>query len=123
MPGPSYPGRPDHPDFWLIVQAVLDTDAAADSRQAFNDIIGRYADPDSVAYMASQRALRLMRAGQPAGVMARQAQLGAGWIDGFLAGAAFQRAKSAPAPDGLQTGSTEIWAHAPDGKDQETGHE
>jgi hypothetical protein len=89
----TFPGRPDHPDFWLLSQAVLDQDAQADSGQPVQDMLARRIDPDAAVYMAGQRALRLQRALRidPAS----QPQLAAAWIDGLLAGMAFQYLKAA----------------------------
>jgi hypothetical protein len=80
--------RPAHPDFWLLSQAVIDNDAAADSGQPMADIIGRYLDPESVIYVAMQRALRAAprRPGE-------QTKLAATWIDGFTAGMHVQSLK------------------------------
>lgn len=80
--------RPDHPDFWLMAECVQDVDAAADDGVAIERIIGKV-DMKSLAYMASQRALRM-------GTATRHptAAVGAGWIDGFMAGVNFQKRKS-----------------------------
>ena len=87
MSSPDFPGRPDHPDFWLLSQAVLDQDGQADVGQPVDDILARRIDPDSAVYMAMQRALRIDPASQP--------QLAAAWIDGLLIGMAFQYLKAA----------------------------
>ena len=52
---PEFPGRPDHPDFWLLSQTVLDLDAQVNSGQPVTEIVGRHIDPESVICMASQR--------------------------------------------------------------------
>ena len=87
MSSPDFPGRPDHPDFWLLSQAVLDQDGQADAGQPVDDILARRIDPDSAVYMAMQRALRIDPASQQ--------QLAAAWIDGLLIGMAFQYLKAA----------------------------
>jgi hypothetical protein len=111
----DFPGRPDHPDFWLLAQAVLDGDAAADSGQDVAGIIGRQLDPESAFYMAMQRAARMTpRSRGPAA-----ATLAATWIDGLMAGIAFQHAKAAPDPGGMRTGSTSVWARIPGDEDRE----
>jgi hypothetical protein len=105
----GYLGRPEHPDFWLLSQQALDNDAAADSGQDIGDILGRQLDPDSVFYMATQRAARIMaQARGPAGVA-----LAAAWIDGLMTGIGFQHAKAAAEPGGMRTGSTTVWARIP----------
>lgn len=80
----GYPGRPDHPDFWLLSQAVLDLDAQADAGQDAADIIGRYVNPEALIYVARQRALHAMLRRTVTGY----GLLSASWIDGFLAGMA-----------------------------------
>lgn len=81
---PEFPHRPDHPDFWLLSQGCIDQDAQADAGQGFEDMIGRYVDPASLHYVATQRAIRI--AANPA-----QLPLVAGtWLDGFLQGVRFQ---------------------------------
>lgn len=87
MSNPGFPGRPDHPDFWLLSQAVLDQDGQAGTGQPVQDILARRIDPDSAVYMAMQRALRIDPASQP--------RLATAWIDGLLAGMAFQHLKAA----------------------------
>jgi hypothetical protein len=82
--------RPEHPDFWLLSQVLIDQDAQAESGQRALEIIGRYLDPPSVAYMANQRALRVMSGRPAAGIV----QVSAAWIDGFLAGMAAQHLKT-----------------------------
>jgi hypothetical protein len=76
MATPSeFPDRPDHPDFWLISQAVIDNDAQADSRtQSVPDITGRVVDTASVMWL---RAL-----------------VAAAWVDAFIAGARYQAMKN-----------------------------
>jgi hypothetical protein len=87
MTDPAFPGRPDHPDFWLLSQTVLDLDAQADSGQPVTDILGRYLDPDSVLYMARQRTLRAVK--QPrAGLAPAMPLITGAWMDGFMAGIA-----------------------------------
>ena len=92
----NYPGRPDHPDFWLISQAIIDQDAQADAGQDADVILSRMIDPASASYAAVQRGLRgEMRY---RGKRVSPELLGAMWMDGFLAGMRVQQAKSAPAP-------------------------
>jgi hypothetical protein len=80
--------RPKNPDFWLISQALIDNDAAADSGQPIGDMIGRYLDPESVIYAAMQRALRAAPL-QPG----THPKLAALWVDGFVAGMHVQSLK------------------------------
>jgi len=78
----GFPGRPDHPDFWLLAQAVMENDAAADSGTEITDIVRQYADPDSAIYMARQRLGRTGMQGLPAALGV------AIWLDGLTAGMA-----------------------------------
>jgi hypothetical protein len=90
----SFPNRPDHPDFWLMAECVQDVDAAADDGIAMERIIGKV-DMNSLAYMASQRALRLGRGVDPRVTAA----IGAGWLDGFMAGVNFQKRRGLQNPE------------------------
>jgi hypothetical protein len=80
--------RPDHDDFWLMAEVVQDLDSAADDGTAMERIIGRI-DLESLAYVASQRILRI-----PGATLADAATLGAQWIDGFMAGVNFNKRKT-----------------------------
>jgi hypothetical protein len=93
----DFPNRPDHPDFWLMAECVQDVDAAADDGIALERIIGKV-DMESLAYVASLRALRMkFRPGDPrAGTTAA---IGAVWIDGFIAGVNFQKRRSLQNPE------------------------
>lgn len=86
----GFPARPDHPDFWLMSQAVLDLDAQSESGQGAPEIAGRHIDLASATYMARQRTIRVMR-GQPA---AGRVQVTAAWLDGFIAGMIVQHLKT-----------------------------
>ena len=75
--------RPQHDDFWLMAAIVQDLDAAADDGIAMERIIGAI-DGESLAYVANQRALRM-----GGGILT-----GAAWLDGFIAGANFNKRKN-----------------------------
>lgn len=86
------PERPDHPDFWLISQALIDTDKQtrhSGGDQDWPTITGRYVDPVSLLYVAMQRGLAL------AGPFDQEliAKLGSVWVDAFIAGIKFQHMK------------------------------
>jgi hypothetical protein len=83
--------RPDHPDFWLLSQALIELDAQAVSGQKTEDIIGRYLDPGSACYMALQRALRASNGGARGSIP----QLSGIWLDGLIAGMMVQGLKTA----------------------------
>ncbi len=89
----DYPDRPDHPDFWLIAQALLDQDAQADAGQDAEEIISRMIHLPSAAYAATQRAARVSKP-------FTSVQVAAAWLDGFLAGMRVQQAKHAETPAG-----------------------
>lgn len=85
----DFQNRPDHPDFWLMSECVLELDAAADDGVAMERIVGKI-DMKSLAYMASQRALR----GTGLVKFSPVAALGGSWVDGFMAGVNFQKRRS-----------------------------
>jgi hypothetical protein len=81
--------RPDHDDFWLLAEVVQDLDAAAEDGTTMEKIIGKI-DLESLAYVASQRILRL-----PGMTKVQAASLGGAWIDGFMAGVNFNKRRTA----------------------------
>lgn len=89
MSDPQFPNRPDHPDFWLISQTLIDLDAQMDNHTSpFTDTVGRVVDPQSLMYAAQQRALR--SGVQNPGV---RMKVEAAWMDAFMAGASYQALK------------------------------
>lgn len=90
-PDPRFPNRPTHPDFERLSKAVITndveiegwahTDVAADAAR-YIDMLNRYADADSIRYMAAQRAALAMRSGA-----VDETLFATTWIDGFLAAA------------------------------------
>lgn len=100
------PNRPDHPDFWLISQTLIDNDAsldiAVDKPAAFRTIVNAVADIASLQYAAEQRALRAFGANSPSGLRTAAAAL---WMDGFVAGAGYHKLKTEggqSAPEGME---------------------
>lgn len=77
----GFPGRPDHPDFWVISEALIEMDAQADQDAPFEDMVGWIVSPAVLAYVAFQRALRM--SDPVIGPIAV-------WMDGFIAGARYQ---------------------------------
>jgi hypothetical protein len=78
------PGRPDHPDFWLLSQQVLGLDATIENEPDIENIIKKYVDTDSLAYTAKQRASRVIDAGlAPEGALPLLAAL---YTEGFILG-------------------------------------
>lgn len=81
-----HPKRPQHPDFWELMEIILGNDAAAEED---NDMIrarlGRAVDLNSVHYIARQRALLTNKVAKERHWPLPRA-LNAAWLDGFLAG-------------------------------------
>lgn len=93
---PRFPNRPEHPDFWIISEAVIDLDASSDRGTKYKDISGPIVDPDSALYVAKQRIGRMLQVATERGITPEDvASLPlAGWMDGFFAGAEYHRIKS-----------------------------
>lgn len=84
---PDYPNRPQHPDYWRLVNVVNYFDGeAVEGAKDLDDVLDGIVDAESLTYMAQGRALRLTQAtGIPAGPLAGI------WIDAFAAGVKFQQ--------------------------------
>jgi hypothetical protein len=88
---PRFPKRPDSADFWLLSQVVIDNDTAMDNETIdFDDRLAQVIEPDAVAYMAQQRALRIVG---PSATKLQLAKVASIWLDAFIAGATFQARK------------------------------
>lgn len=87
---PDFPDRPQSQDYWRMVEVInrLDGEATEGGRGS-GEVTAEYADPEAVMYMALQRAMRMENATRGAIPAELVAAL---WIDGFVAGAAFQKA-------------------------------
>lgn len=81
--------QPNHPDFWLMSEIVLDLDAAADDGLPIERITGKRLDLESIAYMARNRALRGQQLGLPA-----QAATPTAWFEGFIVGTMYAHRKT-----------------------------
>ena len=88
---PRFPYRPDHPDFWLLSEAVKGNDARADAGIDLRAILATYADPASVTYMAEARIQRF--GAQLSLTSSTRLALQAAWLDAFTAGVRFQQLK------------------------------
>lgn len=84
--------RPEHPDFWLLSQTVIDNDALSDNGGSFDGIISEIVDVESLLYMGDQRMLR-SRAMLGRMDDNTKACLIAMFIDGFMIGAKYQKLK------------------------------
>jgi len=97
-PDPRFPDRPTHPDFAELSEAVRANDMLADEhgQDGLLDRIREFVDVDSLEYIALHRSLigaaELSRLGEPVNL---PAALQASIIDGFVLGAAFERARGA----------------------------
>lgn len=92
----SFPNRPDTADFWLLAEVVQDFDSAADDGTPIDRLIAPIVDMDSLVYMAQQRALRAQMADNPLIAQSKlplEVKLAGLWMEGFAAGAQFQKRK------------------------------
>lgn len=87
--------RPDHPDFWLVSQTLIDNDTAmdqaTDKQVAFRATVNAVVDIDSLEYAAGQRVLRAFG---PVSDGRMRAALMSLWMDAFVAGAGYQKLKT-----------------------------
>lgn len=88
----KYPNRPNHPDFWLISEALLDQDAQTDSGQGTQEVLGRMVDPESAAYAATERAKHALRVHPE--LRPYHAVLAGMWLDGMMTGMQVQQKKA-----------------------------
>lgn len=85
IPGP--PNRPDRAEFWQLSEIVLNHDAQAQDDGGLVRVIERFIPEEVATYVAWQRCLR---ADVPP-LMFFITTLAASWLDGFAAGAAYQK--------------------------------
>jgi len=102
----QYPNRPNHPDFWVLANTVSAMDDAAESvgpgQFDFEGLVGEYVDPESLAYVAIQRAMRAFGVVTQSDLQENQAlvQRGAAlYHEAFLLGAGYQQEKDAKSDD------------------------
>lgn len=86
---PDFPGRPQHPDFWLLSEAALWVDGKSTDTSVV-EIVNEYNDCESVVYMARQR-LAKMQGIRPDQV---QPQLIAVYMDAITIGARAQQRRT-----------------------------
>jgi hypothetical protein len=83
---PDHPNRPQHPDFHRLMEAVNYFDGESVEGQAqMADIAAAHIDPNSLMYMAVQRAMRA--AAMTNNPVEAFASL---WLEGVLVGIRFQ---------------------------------
>lgn len=83
----KFPNRPKHKDFWNLSEIVLQQDGKTeDADFDFEAYISEVIDPDTVTYMAMQRA---MRVGDTSQVTSHAAI----FLDAFMLGIKWQQRK------------------------------
>ena len=87
----SFPGRPEHDDFWLMAEVLQDLNNAGDDGVPVAKIVSDI-DLDSLVYMAEQRALRVeqMLAAMDS-PMDPQVVYTSVWMEAFKSGVEFQK--------------------------------
>lgn len=92
---PAFPNRPQHPDFWKLVDAINYLDGQATEGGASPpDIVKKYVDVDSVLYMCNQRTLRGASVVPEVMTDANlRSVCMALWIDGFALGCRYTKEK------------------------------
>lgn len=82
----KFPNRPDTPEFWHLSEIVLANDA---NSGGLRNVVGQFIEMRVLEYMAMQRAaMACEKIGLPDEVIPA---LAAAIIDGFCAGAAYER--------------------------------
>lgn len=102
MKDPEFPGRPDHPDFWLIAGITARNDEIADNSPQGKSILDVVAatgtDPASVAYTSVNRAAKLAQVVPEDPKLSRRRNRvlfgSAMWMDGFLVGIELARKRA-----------------------------
>lgn len=96
IPGP--PQRPDTKEFWQLSEIVLAHDAkSSEGEEAFLSIINDFIPIEVAEYMGLSRTLMMLEFGViPELFLALvgpqvHALTSSGWLDGFAAGAAYQK--------------------------------
>lgn len=89
-PDPAFPDRPQHPDFLMMSEAVIEMDEriekARDRGGEFVTMIRERVDLESLAYMADNRGARSASEATDADMAAK-----ASFMDGFVLGVEFAR--------------------------------
>lgn len=98
-PDKDFPNRPDTLDFDMLSALVMALDAEADEAGKdfdLNSMVSPYVDPGSLAYLAFQRAIRVLKIKTGADVIAKMDDLirmSTIYHDGFILGCRFWQAK------------------------------
>ena len=98
-PTAEFPNRPDHLDFDILSALVVTMDDDADevgSNFDMSDYVSHYIDSESLAYLALQRAMRILgvtTVKQVEDNMNGLARLASVYHEGFIMGCRFQQTK------------------------------
>lgn len=98
-PTVEYPHRPSHLDFDVLSALIIALDGEADDAGKdfdLNAVTGRYVDPESLAYLAMQRAIRALHITTAAEVASHTDEvikLSVMYHDGFIMGCRFWQTK------------------------------
>ena len=90
--------RPEHPDFWLMSEVMLDLDDAATDVGIDRTVGTDDVDMESLLYSAMQRALRIIMQNGDAPDPKNMTQFSACWIDAFVIGMHFHKRKAKKLP-------------------------
>lgn len=90
---PTFSDRPTHPDFMRMSHVVILNDLEAEHGDGLNTQVAKYADMESLTYMAEQRTGRFIdMLGYPQPLRALlMPVLMAAYMDGFCLGVGFQQ--------------------------------
>lgn len=90
----DFPGRPNHPDFWVLVDVVLQQDGKTeDPTFDMGAHLATVIDPKSLMYVAEQRSARLVNQPMTRNVPP-EVTIGAAWLDAFMAGVMYAKRKA-----------------------------
>ena len=92
------PTRPEHDDFWLLSEVILDSDTQA-TTESLLDAVRDYVDLQSLTYMAQQRAIRALGISDIDELTSSREEvvtLAAAWMDAFVLGVRFERERNNP---------------------------
>lgn len=88
--GPGSQDRPNHADFWKLAEIVLHVDGQVkEGGREVTAILGEAIDPDSLEYVAMQRAMKVLGVrtrGQMAEKFGPIAGLASMYLEGFIVG-------------------------------------
>jgi hypothetical protein len=94
---PRFPDRPQHQDFWSLVDVVNQLDGqTSEGQQSLEQVLDQliHVDTESLTYMASQRALKAIEVLHLNPAM--EQAFTAVFINAFAAGVLFERKRPAP---------------------------